>query len=232
MVLVTASLGTLLQNTPVVFLQMAEDESAQIDMLVYADSGSAGTALNFSRVEQLVGADGNCAPRVTVIGDLAASCSFGDSRGGSLSQCQQLLPAVALQIIDSAREQRAGLGRSWSHPVPLPPGHIVIDAATATGLQLQVGDAAYAQFRLQGALVGPTRLTVAGVMTDKEAKGKFSSAERQRSIAVLEMASVPGWLAAEGFDASWAEEHVGSVPAWAEGGGLEQWADKVCSSPK
>eukprot|EP01116_Phalansterium_solitarium_P009244 TRINITY_DN23310_c0_g1_i1.p1 TRINITY_DN23310_c0_g1~~TRINITY_DN23310_c0_g1_i1.p1 ORF type:complete len:1055 (+),score=403.59 TRINITY_DN23310_c0_g1_i1:200-3364(+) len=141
-VVVVSLLLTVLANTPVVFLSLAERIVSEADFEVWSDNAN----LNLTLIEQLVqhsdsqGKFGFISPRYwerTPFG-YAGCNSLGNNVTGSLPAQCALASTASLALIDSAREKAIGVGRAWPFG-SMKPNEIIISSQLAKDLQTGIG---------------------------------------------------------------------------------------------
>eukprot|EP01133_Synstelium_polycarpum_P002551 gene2551-2924_t len=154
---------SIISNTPVVFLNLAEVSAGQIDMVITPGTWTGSTQLNYTLMSSLLEDDISetyHTPRL-ISNDVyitgASACPAGDTTSNawkySGSNCdpiacfgqvcaQTTMYKGQINIIDSAREKRMGLGRDWTLPEPSA-GSVYIQSKLADALDVAAGDYVY-----------------------------------------------------------------------------------------
>ncbi|KAJ9447459.1 hypothetical protein DIPPA_12994, partial [Diplonema papillatum] len=167
-VFMTALLITTLANVPAVFLRLAEIEEGERDIVISAGGEASGSRTidftvfadtlkplgdeydyhspRFSLQQSSVfgitpascpGQDMNVAPLSWAYESEEVNCS--DYRFECISVYCQGYEMMELHAINTAREDRMGFGRSWSHG-KIPKGRALVESGLARRLNLEVGD--------------------------------------------------------------------------------------------
>lgn len=165
-VLVVSVLLTIINDSPLIFLRLAELQNGEIDLELTASSSEL-QLLNYSLLDEYLSTDEQysySSPRwlsavgITTCDGLDPSLNpydvdwkyNGVDPGDQCKEygtcffeyCNDAMFSGYLYLIDSERESRMELGRNWNYP-PVPPGRAYIDSTLSGSLGKQKGDTIY-----------------------------------------------------------------------------------------
>ncbi|KAJ1518402.1 hypothetical protein HMI55_004707 [Coelomomyces lativittatus] len=168
-VYIISLLITIGSYSPLVFMEMGEGSQGEIDFVLTPSSSNEAGALNYTRIEGLLPNAFHSPRPNNVIVQMypASSCSSFDADDpfnptypytySSSCQrtehclaylCNRLSMSASLYLVDSNKERKATIGRTWTYPT-LPPNHVVIDQTFAYSLGVAKNDYLFMVFPLK-----------------------------------------------------------------------------------
>eukprot|EP00762_Andalucia_godoyi_P001611 ANDGO_00311.mRNA.1 hypothetical protein DICPUDRAFT_56279 len=164
-VLVVSASVTTLDNVPIIFFSLAENERGQIDMVMTPSGSTTASALKYPLVNSLLATMGSKAgdytyssPRI----DLSGVQMYSDAicpgfnysnvanryvNGSALFCGTRPFVSGDFLAMDTARESRAGVGRKYNLP-SVPAGSVYLMTAIANDLKVVPGDYVYVLINL------------------------------------------------------------------------------------
>ncbi|GAM17947.1 hypothetical protein SAMD00019534_011220 [Acytostelium subglobosum LB1] len=151
---------SIISNTPIVFLNLSEVSSGEMDIKVMPGQWSMSTNLNYTLISQLLNEPSQSyhAPRQEATAFIlsAASCPNGNVNEQNWkyhgNNCEPscfdtvcrgaTTDKASLFAIDTSQEKRMGLGREWKLPAPSP-GSIYLQEDLANALNIKQNDYVY-----------------------------------------------------------------------------------------
>eukprot|EP00026_Physarum_polycephalum_P001697 Phypoly_transcript_01699.p1 GENE.Phypoly_transcript_01699~~Phypoly_transcript_01699.p1 ORF type:complete len:1053 (-),score=137.59 Phypoly_transcript_01699:52-3186(-) len=172
-VFVVSLVVTIIGNTPVVFLRLAEQQVGEQDMYVSSGPWNNNDRLNYTMIQSILEPYPQFtyhSPRHIIRGasivpargcdsylnpyDPTWKYSTSDQNPGGCTSCFSQHCSFSevdtdLFVIDSEKEKRMVLGRDWSDRPPVKEGYVYMHKTLARDLGVGVGDIVYLKFSFQ-----------------------------------------------------------------------------------